>query len=195
MREADRKLASAVVVAAWAVAGSAIASAVLSSGQTSPGHVAAQAEDAFGPDAIRQAADVLAQESQCLAQAIYYEARSESEEGQLAVAEVVLNRVNSPQYPKSICGVVYQGADRLTGCQFSFTCDGSLKAEVESLAWSKAERLAENVVFGYRGETVVGAATHYHTDYVDPYWSDGLRRTGQIGRHIFYSDRKSAERG
>ena len=195
MRDADRKLASAVVMVAWAVAGCAVASALIASGQASVARPTAEAEDARGPDAVRQAADILQRESQCLAQVIYYEARSESEAGQRAVAEVVLNRVNSPAYPKSICGVVYQGSERDTGCQFSFTCDGSMKAAVQPLAWSKAVRLAQTLVLGYHGDTLVGTATHYHADYVAPEWGTELRKTKQIGRHIFYSDNKVADRG
>lgn len=194
MRDADRKVASAIVVAAWTIAGCAIASAAIS-----PGHkkvaAAPQADELVTADAVRQAADVLERESQCLAQAIYYEARSETEAGQLAVAQVVLNRVNSPSYPKSICGVVFQGSERSTGCQFSFTCDGSLKASVEPIAWSKAERLAEALVLGHRNDTLVGSSTHYHADYVAPVWGEQLHKTKQIGRHIFYSDRKSSGRG
>jgi spore germination cell wall hydrolase CwlJ-like protein len=121
----------------------------------------------------------------CLTQAIYYEAAIEPLEGQRAVAQTVLNRVRHPGYPKSVCGVVYQGALRTTGCQFSFTCDGSLAREPNPLIWSRAERLAVEALGGYV-EKSVGTATHYHADYVAPYWAPTLYKIVQIGRHIFY---------
>ena len=121
----------------------------------------------------------------CLAQAIYYEAAVEPLEGQRAVAQTVLNRVRHPGYPKSVCGVVYQGALRTTGCQFSFTCDGSLAREPNPLIWNRAERLAIEALGGYV-EKSVGTATHYHADYVAPYWAPTLYKIVQIGRHIFY---------
>ena len=121
----------------------------------------------------------------CLTQAIYYEAAVEPVEGQRAVAQTVLNRVRHPGYPKSVCGVVYQGALRQTGCQFSFTCDGSLARVPNALIWSRAERLAIEALGGHV-ETSVGTATHYHADYVSPYWAPTLYKIAQIGRHIFY---------
>lgn len=124
-------------------------------------------------------------ELKCLAEAIYYEARSENFSGQLAVADVVLNRVSSGRYPDSICKVVYQGASRSTGCQFSFACNGSTKKAIEATAWRKADRLAHQVMLGVV-PSVTRDATHYHADYVDPKWASKLVRTVQIGRHIFY---------
>ncbi len=121
----------------------------------------------------------------CLTQAIYYEAAVEPVEGQRAVAQTVLNRVRHPGYPKSVCGVVYQGALRQTGCQFSFTCVGSLARVPNALIWSRAERLAIEALGGHV-ETSVGTATHYHADYVSPYWAPTLYKIAQIGRHIFY---------
>lgn len=121
----------------------------------------------------------------CLAQAIYYEAAGEGIEGGRAVAQVVLNRVRHPAYPASVCGVVYQGAERITGCQFSFTCDGSLERPPEPRAWAAARRLAGEALSG-RVFAPVGHATHFHANYVLPYWADSLDKTLQVGKHIFY---------
>lgn len=121
----------------------------------------------------------------CLAQAIYYEARGESEEGQRAVAQVVLNRVRLPAFPNSVCGVVYQGSQRTTGCQFSFTCDGSMNAAIEPYAWERARRIAASALAGsvYRP---VGLATNYHTTAIHPYWAPSLVPQIVLGAHIFY---------
>jgi exopolysaccharide biosynthesis WecB/TagA/CpsF family protein len=121
----------------------------------------------------------------CLTQAVYYEAASEGVDGGRAVAQVVLNRMRHPGYPSSVCGVVYQGSDRTTGCQFTFTCDGSLlRAPVEAL-WTRSRKIAEEALAG-RVFAPIGHATSYHADYVLPYWADSLDKTVQIGRHIFY---------
>jgi len=121
----------------------------------------------------------------CLAQAVYYEAAGEGVDGERAVAQVVLNRMRHPGYPASVCGVVYQGADRTTGCQFTFACDGSLlRTPVPSL-WTRARKIAEDALTGHVFAPV-GHATHYHADYVLPYWADSLDKSVQIGRHIFY---------
>jgi spore germination cell wall hydrolase CwlJ-like protein len=124
-------------------------------------------------------------ELDCLAQAVYYEARSETVEGQKAVAEVVLNRVRDSRFPKSVCGVVYQGRYRDTGCQFTFTCDGSLRHKPSGEAWDRARAVALNVSLGFSAP-LTNKATHYHTDYVNPYWKAGLVETTVIGTHIFY---------
>ncbi|WP_221766424.1 cell wall hydrolase [Sphingomonas ginkgonis] len=121
----------------------------------------------------------------CLAQAIYYEAGSESVDGQRAVAQVVLNRLRHPAFPKSVCGVVYQGSDRATGCQFTFTCDGSLNRSPVRWAWDRAYEVARSALAGYVF-TPVGEATHYHTDWVVPYWSSALTKSAVVGAHIFY---------
>lgn len=126
----------------------------------------------------------------CLAQAIYYEAAGEGIDGGRAVAQVVLNRVRHPAYPASVCGVVYQGSERATGCQFSFTCDGSLGRAPGPSAWATARRLAEEALAG-RVFGPVGHATHYHANYVLPYWADSLDKAVQVGRHIFYRLRGS----
>jgi spore germination cell wall hydrolase CwlJ-like protein len=127
----------------------------------------------------------------CLTQAVYYEAALEPTDGQEAVAQVVLNRVRDPNYPNSICGVVYEGAERVTGCQFSFTCDGSLARAPAAWAWKRAQTVAKSALAGnVAGQ--VGTATHYHADYVLPYWSPTLGKITQIGAHIFYRWRGAA---
>jgi hypothetical protein len=122
---------------------------------------------------------------ECLTAAIYYEAASESVEGQRGVAQVVLNRVRHPAYPKSVCGVVYQGSERSTGCQFSFTCDGSLARQPSRTGWQLARNIAVAALSGVV-EPRVGTATHYHTVWVAPYWSPSLAKIAVIGAHIFY---------
>ena len=122
---------------------------------------------------------------ECLTQAIYYEARSQSDDGQRAVAQVVLNRVRHPAFPNSVCGVVYQGSERTTGCQFTFTCDGSMNGGVQPYAWERARRIAEAALHGsvYRP---VGLATNYHTTAIHPYWAPSLVPQVIVGAHIFY---------
>lgn len=121
----------------------------------------------------------------CLTQAVYYEAASEPDLGQRAVAQVVLNRVRHPAFPNTVCGVVYQGSERRTGCQFSFTCDGSL-ARIPSLGgWARAERVARDALAG-KVAAMVGNATHYHANYVVPYWAPTLDKAATVGAHIFY---------
>lgn len=125
-------------------------------------------------------------ETRCLAEAIYFEARGESLEGQAAVAEVVLNRVESRHWPNTVCGVVDQGKERATGCQFSYTCDGIPdRIASRSAAWRQAEKLA---AFMMRGgpRRITGRATHYHADYVAPSWAKTMEKTAVVGRHIFY---------
>lgn len=121
----------------------------------------------------------------CLAQAVYYEAGSEPVDGQRAVAQIVLNRVRHPGYPASICGAIYQGSDRLTGCQFTFTCDGSIARAPVPALWRRAEQVARDALAG-KVFAPVGHATHYHADFVVPYWSASLDKQLQIGHHIFY---------
>lgn len=127
-------------------------------------------------------------EENCLAKAVYFEARSESELGQLAVAKVVLNRVKDPNYPKTICGVVYQGSDHRNSCQFSFACDGVADEVKNKAAWENSKRIAQKAIDGDQTIRVIGAATNYHADYVRPRWAKEMRKLIKIGRHIFYSD-------
>ena len=121
----------------------------------------------------------------CLTAAIYYEAASETATGQRAVAQVVLNRVRHPAFPKSVCGVVYEGSERRTGCQFSFTCDGSLGRAPSRTGWDRARGIAMAALAGYV-EPSVGTATHYHTSWVVPYWAWSLDKVTVLGAHIFY---------
>ena len=131
-------------------------------------------------------------EQKCLAEAVYYESRSEDAWGQLAVAEVVMNRVADHRYPDTVCGVVYQGSERTTGCQFSFTCDGSMDEAPRGESWRKSQIVATNVLLGFN-DPITGNATHYHADYVDPVWNSSLIQTTQFGTHIFYRFPRGAE--
>jgi spore germination cell wall hydrolase CwlJ-like protein len=122
----------------------------------------------------------------CLAQAVFYEARSESDDGQRAVAQVVLNRVRHPAWPNSVCGVVYQGPMRPGGgCQFTFTCDGSLAYRPAGIGWARARMVAAEALGG-RTFAGVGLSTHYHTNAVFPSWAPRLLKTAMIGAHNFY---------
>ena len=125
------------------------------------------------------------QEHRCLSEALYYEARSEGNSGLQAVAEVVQNRVRSKHYPDTICGVVYQGAERNTGCQFSFTCDGSTLIEPRGRYWGTSQEIASIALMnGYA--PITDRATHYHTVDVNPHWAPQLRYNKTIGTHKFY---------
>lgn len=121
----------------------------------------------------------------CLTMAVYYEAATEPDAGQRAVAQVVLNRVAHPAYPDTVCGVVFQGSERGTGCQFSFACDGSLARKPARAAWNRAALVAREALAG-EVYAPVGLATHYHTLHVHPYWADSLQSLGTIGAHRFY---------
>lgn len=130
-----------------------------------------------GPASREQAAE-------CLATAALYEA-GDDRRGQRAVIQVILNRVRAPGFPKTVCGVVYQGFARTTGCQFSFTCDGSVQRRPVHLGWAAARRTARRALAG----TVfadVGGATHYHTDWMVPYWRDSLTKIARVRTHLFY---------
>ena len=122
---------------------------------------------------------------ECLAQAVYYESAGQPLDGQRAVAQVVLNRMRHPAYPKSVCGVVYQGSERRTGCQFTFTCDGSLARKPSRSGWDLADRVARQALSG-TVQSAVGTATNYHADFVVPYWASSLQKLVTIGNHIFY---------
>lgn len=121
----------------------------------------------------------------CLAKAIGYEAGNEPEAGKQAVAQVILNRVRHRAFPKTVCSVIYQGSERRTGCQFTFTCDGSLRRSLSRRTWASALAIAVAAVDGLLPPTV-GMATHYHADYVAPRWAPVMVRVGRIGAHIFY---------
>jgi spore germination cell wall hydrolase CwlJ-like protein len=120
----------------------------------------------------------------CLAAAMIYEAGDDSR-GQLSVGQVVINRARHPAFPKSICGVVFQGSERRTGCQFTFTCDGALARRYSEAAWLRAQVNADMMLSGLT-DPRVGLATHYHTDWVRPYWSDSLEKIAIVDTHLFF---------
>ena len=147
---------------------------------TAVGHAAQPFEFANGQESLR------GNSLECLTAAVYYEARSESLDGQRAVAQVVLNRARHPTYPNTICGVVYQGSQRRTGCQFSFTCDGSMQRGIRNeAAWETARQVAAAALAGYVYGPV-GLATHYHTTAIRPWWAPSLTRAITVGAHVFY---------
>ena len=123
---------------------------------------------------------------QCLTEALYFEARSETLEGQFAVGEVILNRVDSRKFPNSVCGVVTQGAHRLNACQFSYNCDGKAEHFSEARAYARSGKLAKLLLDG-RARVLTAGATYYHASSVNPRWSRSFTKTAQIGRHIFYN--------
>jgi spore germination cell wall hydrolase CwlJ-like protein len=131
---------------------------------------------------------VSSSEVTCLADAIYFEARGESETGQKAVAQVIVNRAASGDYPASICGVVYQNQHRRNACQFSFACDGKPEVRSEATAWNRAKRIAKAVASGVDKPVAVLMATHYHATYVRPRWARKMTRLSTIGRHVFYRE-------
>ncbi len=137
------------------------------------------------PFVLKADGDDSARALHCMTQAIYYEAAREPVKGQQAVAQVVLNRVRHPAYPKSVCGVVYQGSARPTGCQFTFTCDGALRWTPQPALWRQAQDVAKRALAGFVDKEV-GSATHYHAAYVVPYWAPTLVKMTQVGQHIFY---------
>lgn len=163
-----------------------------------PGALTVQSEHVMGLDTVQAAPAGLfrglttldsARALNCLTSAIYYEAGNEPEDGQRAVAQVVLNRVRSRMWPDSVCGVVYQGSERTDyHCQFTFSCDGSMARLPSAAGWARARRIASEALGGVV-YAPVGLATHYHTLAVRPDWSASLQPVGVIGAHIFYRNR------
>ena len=144
-------------------------------------------KDAFDWASTALPADTFsASEQRCLAAGIYFEARGESVKGQAAVAQVILNRVRNPAYPKTVCGVVYQNKHWRNRCQFSFACDGIRERVNSPRHWEMAEEIALAVSAGKIWLEDVGIATHYHADYVRPPWARHMKRLGKVGRHIFF---------
>lgn len=133
----------------------------------------------------RRWADMRASEHQCLSEAVYYEARSESRSGQLAVADVVKNRVKSKHYPNTICAVIYEGAHRPFACQFSFACDGSMDRAPQGKAWQRSQNIAQVSLTGFVPDLTKNS-THYHTVNIEPDWSKTLEFKAKIGFHKFY---------
>ncbi|WP_370577011.1 cell wall hydrolase [Shinella sp. PSBB067] len=127
-----------------------------------------------------------AKEQKCLAEGIYFEARGEEVKGQAAVAQVILNRVRNPAYPKTICGVVYQNQNWRGRCQFSFACDRIPDLILSPWNWKTAKEIAMAVTAGKIWIDDVGSATHYHATYVNPPWGRSMKRVAKIGKHIFY---------
>jgi Cell Wall Hydrolase len=145
------------------------------------------------PFIIRAGSPDYARAQRCLTDAIYYEAASESDAGQRAVAQVIINRMRHPTYPNNICGVVYQGSERRTGCQFSYSCDGSMARTPARASWERARNVAVSALAG-NVFSPVGMATHYHTVNIYPYWAPSLHFLGTIGAHRFYRWKGSAGR-
>jgi spore germination cell wall hydrolase CwlJ-like protein len=142
---------------------------------------------AITPSQEELLAQVFLQQGNCLADAMYYEARGEGRGGEMAIAEVVYNRMRSGYYPRTICSVVYEGSGLHTGCQFSFTCSGDMARRKSAVVWRRTQRLALQIVTGIvqLGDTT-GGALSFHAEAVQPSWSDTMARTTQIGHHIFY---------
>jgi hypothetical protein len=149
--------------------------------------------DAARPFVLRAGTVEHSRALKCLTDAIYYEAANEPDAGQRAVAQVILNRMRHPTYPNSVCGVIYQGSERATGCQFSYSCDGSMARIPARASWLRAQRVAAEALAG-SVYAPVGMATHYHATYVYPYWAPSLTFVGTIGAHRFYSWKGSAGR-
>ena len=151
--------------------------------QTIP--IAAGPNPAARPFAFKGNSATRSRALECLASAVYYEAGNQDSDGRRAVAQVVLNRVRHPAFPASVCDVVYQGSTRATGCQFTFTCDGSLYRRPDVAGWNEAYRIAAAALSG-SVYAPVGYATHYHANYVVPYWASTLAKNAVVGAHIFY---------
>ena len=122
---------------------------------------------------------------ECLAEALYFEARGESVEGMFAVGEVILNRVDSGSYPNTLCAVINQGTGRRFACQFTYTCDGRAEVIGEPRAWARVGKVARILIDG-APRVLTGGATHYHTKAVNPSWAQRFPRTASIGSHYFY---------
>ena len=157
--------------------------AALHINRTTP--IAADADPPASPFVFRGDPVSREQALQCLTSAVYYEAGNQGEDGERAVAQVVLNRVRHPAFPASVCGVVYQGSERARASQFTFTADGSLRREPDRAGWARAYRIAESELDGHVFAPV-GWATHYHADYVLPAWASMLVKSAVVGAHIFY---------
>lgn len=147
-----------------------------------------------GTAGVSDGAAASRKEKKCLATAIYFEARGETETGQVAVAQVVLNRTRTKGYPRTICGVVYQNDHMRNACQFSFACDGKPDKIRDKRAWALAQKIAEDVSAGRRQVKAAVSATHYHATYVSPRWAPKMRRLGRVGQHVFYRETRLASR-
>jgi hypothetical protein len=132
------------------------------------------------------AGKALAKAEDCLARAIYFEARGETVRGQIGVAQVIMNRVFSRYYPGKVCGVIYQNAHRRNACQFSFACDGKREVINDQRAWSLAQHIARLTLDGRIWDSEIAKATHYHAAWVNPRWASTMRKLARLGVHIFY---------
>jgi spore germination cell wall hydrolase CwlJ-like protein len=191
-RRADCALVGAIAIVA--VTGASAREFILYTDEQAA-HTDEQAARAALPDSVPVTGSVIAfakaenaVQSECLAEVLYYEARGEGIEGQKAVAEVVLQRTRDSNYPATVCGVAFDGAqnDR-HACQFSFACDGALSRPKDKWAWRRVTQLAEKIVAGtisLTGQT--GRAIAFHNVDVTPAWADSMLRTAQIGSHVFY---------
>ena len=135
------------------------------------------------------AGPALAKAEKCLADAIYFESRGESKQGQVAVAQVVVNRAFSGFYPSDICGVVYQNANRYLACQFTFACEGKKLVVDEPDMWEQAKQISHDMLDGRLWLDEIGKATHYHAYWVHPDWIREMRKINRIGVHTFYRPR------
>lgn len=195
---ADRVLRTVLVGALfYTIAASHFVPAVTASPDPGPVRslVAHRALDAVGSSLAlnlvsaltAQAASAIDIEKACLAQAVYFEARGEPRLGQRAVAQVIIQRSRNKNFPSTVCGVVYQGAERRSGCQFSFTCNGAMNRPVNEALWRNALNVAEYMLQGPgQYEDYTGRATHFHTVAVAPVWAANMLHTVTIGNHIFY---------
>jgi Cell Wall Hydrolase len=140
-------------------------------------------------DRLKLAGKARDKAERCLANAVYFEAGREPVRGQIGVAQVVLNRVFSGFYPHDVCGVIYQNANRHLACQFTFACDGIPDVVTDQEVWARAKRIAKATLDGKVWLPEIGKATHYHANYVHPYWVRSMRKLHRIGAHIFYRPR------
>ena len=131
----------------------------------------------------------------CMATAIYFESRGESYRGQVAVGQVVMNRVAHKLYPDTICGVVFQNQSKRNACQFSFACDGIPEKVTDGKSWKQAQQIAADVVSGKEYLPEVGYATHYHATYVRPHWAPRMKKLTKIGLHVFYQFKRGWKYG
>jgi len=179
----DPATASALQAIAGIAPSSAVPMPIMASEQLAYARANAPVTGGFSTGSAMQVSE---KELWCLATAIYFEARGESYRGQVAVAQVVLNRVKDYRYPDTICGVVYQNQSRRNSCQFSFACDGIPEVINDSKSWAQAEDIANRFTAGELYLTEVGDATHYHATYVSPAWAPRMTKVTQVGLHVFY---------
>jgi spore germination cell wall hydrolase CwlJ-like protein len=151
------------------------------------GEVTGENQRPYSPaERLGLSGESLVKAQKCLTSAIYFEARGEAVRGQIAVAQVIINRTFSPFYPHDVCGVVYQNADRRNACQFSFACDGIPDVVTEPDAWARAQRIARDMIDGKLWMPEVGKATHYHAYWVHPDWINEMKKIYKLGVHAFY---------